>query len=193
MTDLEPKPRVDKRQRLVDSACELLHHQGVAGTTLADVAKAADVVVGNIYYYFKTKDDLVQAVIDAHADAIRTALAAFDRDPDPRARLKAFACGLAQSGDYAARYGCPHGTLCSELGKREDGLDRTAAALMTLYVDWAQEQFQLLGKQERDARELAVTAISVFQGASLLANTFRDPALMAGQARQLELWVDTIA
>jgi TetR/AcrR family transcriptional repressor of nem operon len=193
MTDSERTHGADKRQRLVTSACELLHRQGVAGTTLADVAKAADVVVGNIYYYFKTKDDLVHAVIDAHADAIRTAFAAFDQDPDPRARLKAFARGLADSGDYAARYGCPHGTLCSELGKREDGLDRTAAALMTLYVDWAQLQFQLLGKHKRDARDLAVTFVSVFQGASLLANTFRDPALMAGQARQLEHWVDTVA
>jgi len=192
MTDLERRPRADKRRRLVDSACELLHQQGVAGTTLADVATAADVVVGNIYYYFKTKDDLVQAVIEAHADAIRTALAAFDRDPDPRARLKAFARGLAAGGDYTARYGCPHGTLCSELGKREDGPGRTSATLMSLFVDWAQQQFQLLGKDEREARELAVTLVSVFQGASLLANTFRDPALMAGQARQLEHWVDTV-
>ena len=158
MTDSELKPRAGKRERLVDRACELLHQQGVAGTTLADVAKAADVVVGNIYYYFKTKDDLVHAVIDAHADMIRAAMAAFDRDPDPRARLKAFARGLAQSGDYASRYGCPHGTLCSELGKRDGGLDRTSATLMTLYVDWAQQQFRLLGKDERDARELAVTA-----------------------------------
>lgn len=193
MTDLERTHRGDKRRRLVDSACELLHHQGVAGTTLADVAKVADVVVGNIYYYFKTKDDLVQAVIEAHADAIRTALAAFDRDPDPRARLKAFAHGLADGGEYTARYGCPHGTLCSELGKREDGLDRTAATLMALFVDWAQQQFELLGKDAQVAREFAVTLVSVFQGASLLANTFRDPALMAGQARQLAHWVDTVA
>jgi TetR/AcrR family transcriptional regulator, transcriptional repressor for nem operon len=193
MTDLERTHRGDKRQRLVASACELLHHQGVANTTLADVAKDADVVVGNIYYYFKTKDDLVHAVIDAHADAIRTALATFDQDPDPRARLKAFARGLADGGDVTARYGCPHGTLCSELGKREDGLDRTAATLMALFVDWAQQQFESLGRGEREARELAVTLVSVFQGASLLANTFRDPALMAGQARQLEVWVDSVA
>ena len=42
--------RADKRGRLVDSACRLLHEQGVAGTTLADVAKDAGVLVGNIYY-----------------------------------------------------------------------------------------------------------------------------------------------
>ena len=64
---------------------------------------------------------------------------------------------------------------------------------MSVFVHWAQRQFRLLGKDEPDARDLAVTFISVFQGASLLANTFRDPAVMSGQARQLERWVDLVA
>jgi len=185
--------RADKRGRLVTSACRLLHEQGVAGTTLADVAKDADVVVGNIYYYFKTKDDLVQAVIDAHGDTIRAALAALDQDPDPRARLKGFTRGLAASGEYAARFGCPHGTLCSELGKRADGMDQTSAAMMTLYVEWAERQFRLLGDDETAAHDHAVMFVSVYQGASLLANTFRDPDLMVAQARQLDAWIDTVA
>ena len=37
--------------------------QGIEKTTLADIAQAADVPVGNIYYYFKTKDELVRAVV----------------------------------------------------------------------------------------------------------------------------------
>ncbi|HEU5355857.1 MAG TPA: TetR/AcrR family transcriptional regulator [Actinocrinis sp.] len=196
MTDVEQTRRgdgrTDKRGRMVESACRLLHEQGVAGTTLADVAKDAGVVVGNIYYYFKTKDDLVQAVIDAHADMIRTALGALDQDPDPRARLKGFTRVLAASGDYAARFGCPHGTLSSELGKREDGMDRASAAMMTLYVDWAQRQFRLLGQDESAARDHAVMFVSVYQGASLLANTFRDPGLLVAQARQLDAWIDAV-
>jgi len=49
-----------------------------------DIAQAADVPVGNVYYYFKTKDELVQAVIDAHAQDIQTMLASFDRHRSPR-------------------------------------------------------------------------------------------------------------
>ena len=45
-----------KRERLVAAACLVLHEQGVERTTLADIAQAADVPVGNVYYYFKTKD-----------------------------------------------------------------------------------------------------------------------------------------
>jgi TetR/AcrR family transcriptional regulator, transcriptional repressor for nem operon len=191
MTDSTQTHRGGKRERLVASASDLLHHNGVARTTLADVANAADVPLGNVYYYFKTKDELVQAVIDAHADAIRAMLGSFERHRSPRARLKAFARSIAHTGQYAARSGCPHGTLCSELDKRQDGLDRTAATLMALYTDWAEEQFQRMGR--KDARDLAVTLIAVFQGASLLANTFRDPAVMSSQARRLERWIDSLA
>ena len=61
MTD---SPRTSgKRERLVASAAALFHHQGVQRTTLAEVATDADVPLGNVYYYFKTKDDLVAAVI----------------------------------------------------------------------------------------------------------------------------------
>jgi TetR/AcrR family transcriptional repressor of nem operon len=193
MTDLEQTRRGDKRGHLVASACRLLHERGVAGTTLADVAKDAGVVVGNIYYYFKTKDDLVQAVIDSHAATIRAALGGIEEDPDPRARLKALARVIGETGDLAAHHGCPHGTLCVELGKREDGMDRAAATLMALYVGWAEQQFRLLGQREPAARDHAVTFVSIYQGASLLANAFRDPVLMAAQARQLEAWIDTVA
>jgi hypothetical protein len=63
---------------------------------------------------------------------------------------------------------------------------------MTLYVDWAERQFQLLGHTD-DARDHAITLIALFQGASLLSNTFRDPAVMTSQARQLERWIDSLA
>jgi len=64
--------------------------------------------------------------------------------------------------------------------------------MMAVYVGWAARQFRDLGKAEPEAHDHAVTLISVFQGASLLADTFRDPRLMAAQARQLEAWIDTV-
>jgi TetR/AcrR family transcriptional repressor of nem operon len=47
--------RPGKRERLLGAAADLLYRQGVEKTTLADIAQAADVALGNIYYYFKTK------------------------------------------------------------------------------------------------------------------------------------------
>ena len=180
-----------KRERLVEGACRVLHEQGVEASTIADIAEAAEVPVGNVYYYFKTKDELIEAAIDAHAHDIQTQLAEFERLRSPAARLKAMALASAGMVDRVARYGCPHGTLCEELAKRDDGLDRRAAKLMTLTVDWAEEQFRLLG--QRDARDLAVGFVAAIQGASLLTSSLRDPEIMTRQAHRLADWVDELA
>ena len=185
------QPLADKRQRLVEGARLLLHQQGVEKTTLADIAQAADVPVGNVYYYFKTKDELVQAAIDANAHDIQTMLASFDRHRTPKARLKALVRALTDQREVAALYGCPHGTLCSELNKRDDDLERAAGKLMQLFIDWAEQQFRAMGR--RDARDLAVAMISSYQGIMLLTNTFRQPELIDREARRLDRWIDSLA
>jgi TetR/AcrR family transcriptional regulator, transcriptional repressor for nem operon len=179
-----------KRERLIDGARQTLHAQGVESTTLADVANAADVPVGNVYYYFKTKDDLVRAVITAHADEVKARLAGLEHHRTPKARLKAFVRMLTEERELAARYGCPQGSLCSELDKRDDELSRSCAQLIMLPIEWAESQLRAMGR--RDARELAVALIASYQGIALLTNTLRDPELMAREGRRLERWIDSL-
>src|ERR1700757_4055249 len=106
-----PKPP-GKRERLITAACDLFYRQGIAGTTLAHIAEAAEVPLGNLYYYFKTKDDIVAAVVEARTEEIRAATAALQRRyGSPKARLKALVAMLAASGDTIAEHGCPLGTL----------------------------------------------------------------------------------
>jgi AcrR family transcriptional regulator len=183
--------RGGKRERLVAAAGDLLHHQGVQATTLAQVADAAGVPPGNVYYYFKTKDDLIRAVIESRTEQVRALLDAFQARRSPAARLKALAHQWVEMRDLVARYGCPFGTLAAELDRREDGLDREAAKPLAVIVDWAEEQFRQLGR--REARELAVNLFAGVQGGALLANAFRDPDLMTGQVRHLERWIDALS
>src|SRR6516164_2809768 len=83
--------RLGKRERLIEAAVRLVYEQGIERTTLADIAQAADVPAGNVYYYFKTKDEVIAAVIEAHVRQIRTTLAFIDtRHRSPKSRLKAF-------------------------------------------------------------------------------------------------------
>jgi AcrR family transcriptional regulator len=180
-----------KRERLVAAACQVLYEQGVERTTLADIALAADVPVGNVYYYFKTKDQLVEAAINAHANDLRAMLSALDQLRTPQARLKGLISALVEQRELAARYGCPFGTLACELDKRPNGLDRTAAEVLGILADWAEQQFRSMG--QADARDLAIALIASYQGMSLLTNTFRDPELMVREGRRLERWIDSMA
>jgi AcrR family transcriptional regulator len=191
MTDSTVHDRGGKRERLVVSAGDLLHRQGVGATTLAQIADAADVPAGNVYYYFKTKDDLVRAVIESRAEQVGAMLDALQARRSPAARLKALAHQWVEMRDLVARYGCPFGTLAAELDRREDGLDREAAKPISLILDWAEDQFRQIGR--RDARELAIALFSGVQGGALLANALRDPDLMTGQVRHLERWIDSLS
>lgn len=184
----EPKP--GKRERLAAAATQVLHEQGVEKTTLADIARVADVPVGNVYYYFKTKDQLVEAAIDSHARHLQDLTVELDRLPAPQDRLKALVNGWIDQRELAARYGCPFGTLASELDKRADGLDRAAATVMRLLIDWAERQFTLIGRA--DSRDLAISLVAAYQGISLLTNTFRDPDLMTTQGHRLQAWIDSL-
>jgi TetR/AcrR family transcriptional regulator, transcriptional repressor for nem operon len=176
---------------LIEGAREVLHAHGVEGTTLADIAQAAEVPLGNVYYYFKTKDELVDAVVASRVQDVQDALQGLEQHRTPKARLKAFVRMLVGQADLTARYGCPNGSLCSELDKRDDGPGHACVELMGMPIDWAEEQFRAMGR--RDARELAVALIASYQGVALLANTFRDPQMMVKEGRRLERWVDSLA
>jgi AcrR family transcriptional regulator len=190
MTDSLGQHKQGKRERLVAGARETIHQQGVEKTTIAEIAHAADVPVGNVYYYFKTKDELVRAAIDSYALDAQALLESLDRHRTPKGRLKALVKELTDRSELAARYGCPMGTLCSELDKRDDDLDRRCAHMLALPIDWAERQFRAMGR--RDARDLAVALIASYEGIALLANTFRDPELMTREGRRLERWIDSL-
>jgi AcrR family transcriptional regulator len=182
---------LSKRERLIAAALQTVYEQGVEKTTLADIATAAGVPLGNVYYYFKTKNDIVQAVIDAHLAEARAMLAAIDEDhDDPRDRLKVMFGVLGGQGEQIARYGCPHGSLCLELDKRS-GDSSQAERLMREPVDWAERQFRAMGRP--DARDLAIQVIARYQGTALLTSTFRDPDLMTREAARVSDWLDTLS
>ena len=49
----------ETKRRIIDATFELHNEQGVAATTLPEVAQRADVALGTVYRYFPTIDDLV--------------------------------------------------------------------------------------------------------------------------------------
>ena len=193
MTNSVTTRTAGKRDRLVESATALFHEQGVQRTTLAEVAERAEVPLGNVYYYFKTKDELLGAVLDGYLEQAAALIASFERSRTPQARLKALVRNWVDMRDAVVRHGCPMGTLCAELDKSEGGLDRQAAEVMARIIDWSEDQFRQLGRPDADARDLALALFAGIQGAALLANTFRDPTILSRQSRHLERWIDSLS
>ncbi|MBF6297362.1 TetR/AcrR family transcriptional regulator [Nocardia amamiensis] len=186
----EAVSKAGKRERLAAAAAQVFHEQGVEKTTIADIARSAEVPVGNVYYYFKTKDQLVEAAIAAQRHGLRDLITVLEQRDAPQERLKALVRSWVDQRDVAAQFGCPTGTLAAELGKRADGLDREVAAGLRELIDWVERQFAAMHRA--DADELAVALIASYQGISLLTNTFHEPELMLAEGRRLERWIDSL-
>src|ERR671931_517052 len=99
--------RNDKRSRLLDAAAKLVHEHGFNRTTLADIAQASGVPLGNVYYYFKTKEAIGAALVERLGHVYETARVTWDAKADPKARLEAFIQETIDSSESIARGGCP--------------------------------------------------------------------------------------
>jgi TetR/AcrR family transcriptional regulator, transcriptional repressor for nem operon len=186
-------PRIveDKRSRLIRAAAELSHVRGLGQVSLADISASADVPLGNVYYYFKTKAAIADAVIAQRASELQQAQEACDAASSPRARLKAFIQITVENRDVLARAGCPVGGLCAELSKDPSPLADEAATPFRDLLLWLEGHFTALGRGE-ERRVLALHLLAALQGISLLANCFHDPSVVVREAKYLKGWVDQL-
>src|SRR5260370_41633468 len=112
----------DKRTRLIETAMRLAYRNGFRETSLADIAEAAHVPVGNVCYYFKTKEELAEDVVERRLEEFRAGQVEWDRLSSPKERLLAFVDSVHENRKQLARGGCPVGGLCSELHKEGGAL-----------------------------------------------------------------------
>jgi len=174
----------NKREKLLEAATELIHQQGFKHTTLADIAEKSEVPLGNVYYYFKTKDDIASAVIDERNSELAKMAEKWEQlYSDPRQRLIAFLDLLDSSCDEVAHKGCPIGSLCQELNKDAGSLSEFASSTLKFLINWTEKQFTQIGIS--DSHGAAIEHISSLQGLALLANSLNDPALMSDQINRL--------
>lgn len=189
MSTTQPHKNNTKREKLILAADELIKERTFHTTTLDHIAKKAEVPLGNVYYYFKTKDDILKAIVHKRTVELNTQFSEWEALSTPKARLEAFIQHYTETANETARYGCKMGSLCEELGKSGGELSDIAAALMHRSLEWLGAQFKALGKADK-AEMLAQHLMSSVQGASLLTLAFKDPAVAQKQNKMLEKWLD---
>lgn len=177
--------RSDKRVRLMDAAERLFHHRGYSKTSIQDVALAAKVPLGNVFYYFRTKDALVSAVVERRNGQVKERHAGYEA-ADPRGALQQFLERIHEGAEDRALHGCPMGGLCQEANKLGGPVAETAASTMGLSLDFLIRQYAALGLKPKAAKAAAVSLLAGVQGAILLSHTFNDPALLRAEMRRLQ-------
>jgi AcrR family transcriptional regulator len=86
----------EQRARLLDAALTLFARQGIVDTTLGAIAREAGFTPAMVHYYFKTRDQLLDVLIDERFLPLRAAIGgAFEANPDdPVAAITQLARGM---------------------------------------------------------------------------------------------------
>ena len=181
----------DHRTRLLEAAEKSTYRYGFGNTAIADIAVEARIPLGNVYYYFKTKDEIAGAIVNLRVSRFRKLLEELDKADSPKQRLCAFVDIKMNNRRELARHGCPVGTLCSELRKLGGPAASKSTVLFSTALEWMEKQFQALGKGA-GSRLLAVHLLSATQGVSALAHTFGDSGLIQMEALHLKDWIRSL-
>ena len=170
----------------------LFHEQGLRRTSIADVAKEAEVPVGNVYYYFKTKESLRDAVVERFMERQQQLEERIEDDERPERRLARFIQRTIDERNVLAAYGCPLGGLCAETCKADPDNAASTGRVFAAILEWMTTQFRALGCG-RASRDHAVHLLSALEGVSLLAGTFSDAKLVQREGKRLQQWVTSFA
>src|SRR5215475_8320915 len=79
------------RDHIVQAADQLFYRQGYEHTSFSDIADVVQISRGNFYYHFKSKDEILDAVIDARLANTRRVLERWEIEgKEPANRIKSF-------------------------------------------------------------------------------------------------------
>lgn len=178
------------KQAIIQAARRLFYTRGFEKTSFSELAEAAGVPKGNFYYHFKSKDDVLKAVLEARHGDISDALAKWSENIDtPELRLSRFVEMLTKDQEDLAHYGCPTGSLLTELGKKRGDLKPMVVAIMDQYLGFVAKQWKQLGYSPAKAQSLATRLLAHCQGAVLLAHAYEDPKLLVREVKSIKLWI----
>lgn len=181
------------RDRIVAEADRLFYEHGYEHTSFADIADAVGISRGNFYYHFKSKDEILNAVIGTRLVNTRQMLETWEaQSDDPAGRIRSFVRIVVTNQAKIMRYGCPVGMLCTELAKLAHPAQPQANRLFTLFRAWLCEQFVLIGRKA-DADALAMHVLAFSQGVAVLAHAFHDKRFVQQEVERMCVWLDGIA
>jgi TetR/AcrR family transcriptional repressor of nem operon len=179
----------NNRQRIVNAADQLFYERGYNQTSFRDISNETGIPRGNFYYYFKTKEEILSAVVESRVSDFEDMLKACeDQVDDPRQRILCFADMLSSSEANVLETGCPIGTLSSELSKDDSSFKEMSQAVFTVIRQWLTKQFSALGCSEADDKSMELMAR--MQGVTVLACTFNDRKFLRKSLEDIKGWIN---
>src|SRR5688572_16085979 len=101
-------PSPATRNSIIEKADTLFYEGGFVATSFADIATAVGISRGNFYHHFKTKDEILDAVITHRMERTRCMLETWhDASQGPRDRILSFISLVITNQAKIMAFGCP--------------------------------------------------------------------------------------
>ena len=179
------------REKIVVAANRLIYIKGFNQTSFADVAEEVGITKGNLHYHFRSKDQLLDAVVAHRIEEIKNNLQQWDEsNSSSKDKLKRFVRMLGNDAADIIQYGCPMGTLNIELGKCQLSLQARTREMFDLFRSWLENIFQQIDK--KNAKSLSVHLLSMAQGAALMSYVYTDRKLLKDECHRIESWIERL-
>ena len=174
--------RKPTRDRIVEAGLYLFWLQGYAATGMAEILSRAEANAGSFYHFFKTKEELLIAVLELYIQSLEPVVVqpVLSTIPDPIERvfgiLEFYRQNLLKTG---CTYGCPIGRLALEIPEEQfrvhkrlaDNFDGWTAAIEKFLLD-ARERFP----EGTNFATLSKFVLTVMEGGVMQARAHRDVA-----------------
>jgi AcrR family transcriptional regulator len=173
------------KDRIIDSSAELFRRQGYTGTGVKQIVAAANAPFGSIYHFFPGGKEQLGAETIRTSGRLYTQLFATIamQAPDVLSAVGEFFSGAAETlveTDYADA--CPIATVALEVASTSEPLREATAEVFDSWISGATEYFAAAGIGREVARELALTMLSLLEGAFIFCRALRtvEPLQVAG-------------
>jgi TetR/AcrR family transcriptional repressor of nem operon len=195
---MTPRAQTDTRDRLLEAAMHLFWEKSYADTAVAEILERADANSGSFYYFFKSKGDLLLAVLERYVTMLPSAILepAFSKTEDPIERIFAILGGYrAALIETGCTFGCPIGKLSLEIGGEQIGIHRKIAEN---FANWAEAVRQCLesaaGRLPRDTdmKALSQFVLAVMEGGVMQARSHRSLEPFDAAVSQLRNYFDLL-
>ena len=172
------------RSVIIKAANELFYHNGYEETSFTQIAEKADISRGNFYHHF---------IVDYRIEDVTNTLKEWTETyKTPKERIKRFIQILRSDGNDAIEYGCPMGTLNTQLGKSHKDLQPYARGIFDLFKNYLTDQFKQLGFTKKKAEQYAMHLIARNQGISVVAHAYHDIQFLKREADALDEWLEQL-
>jgi TetR/AcrR family transcriptional regulator, lmrAB and yxaGH operons repressor len=161
----------DTRTRMIEATIGALQRHGVAGMSFTEILAASGAARGAIYHHFPGgKTQLVAEAATRNGQDIRAQLAALPADT-PQAVAHAFLTLVRPVMEASASGGgCAVAalTIRAEAGAATEELRQVADATLSSWTDQLTERLTTAGRRPDQASDLAVTLITLLEGAHVM-------------------------